>query len=56
VPEGGVVVMGYMVKKSEQYKGKEDVCEAIWKLMHQRKLKVINLSVGPVAQIFFEDI
>jgi hypothetical protein len=56
VPEGGVVVMGFMVNKFEQYKGKEDVCAAIWRSLHQRKLKVINLSVGPVAQIFFEDI
>jgi hypothetical protein len=42
--------------KFEQYAGQETTAGAIWLHIHSKGLKVINLALGSVAVMFFEDI
>jgi hypothetical protein len=56
LPKGSVVAVGWQAVKFEQYKGLETSAAAVWKAMHSRGLKVICLSMGGLASLFFEDI
>jgi len=42
--------------RTGDYVGSEDVAAAVFKVIHQRKLKIICLSLGPAPPLFFEDI
>lgn len=56
VPEGGIVVLGYQGFKTEGYAGIEDSWVATVYFIHQKGLKLICLSLGPLANAVFEDI
>jgi hypothetical protein len=56
VPEGGIVCLGYQGFKTEGYAGIEDSWVATVYYIHQRGLKLVCLSLGPLANAVFEDI